>query len=54
MFEVDHGGTFNRQYRCSYVGGTISNYLDPYEGNKLTFFVIEDICKMRTLFITIC
>jgi hypothetical protein len=28
MFEVHHGGTFDRQHRVYYVGGLISNYPD--------------------------
>ena len=45
MFEVYHGGTFDRQHRVHYVGGLVSNYLDTYNPSKLKFSDIEDICK---------
>jgi hypothetical protein len=45
MFEVHHGGTFDRQHRVHYVGGLVSNYLDTYDPSKLKFSDIEDICK---------
>jgi hypothetical protein len=44
MFEVHYGGTFNRQGRCTYVGGSVSNYPDPVDGDKVSFLDIEDIC----------
>jgi hypothetical protein len=45
MFEVHHRGSFNRQFRVNYIGGNVSNYLDPYLGNNLTFSDIEDVCS---------
>jgi hypothetical protein len=45
MFEVHHGGTFDKQYRVHYVGGLVSNYPDTYDPSKLKFSNIEDICK---------
>jgi hypothetical protein len=45
MFEVHHGGIFNRQCRVNYIGGNVSNYPDPYLGNNLTFSDIEDVCS---------
>jgi hypothetical protein len=45
MFEVHHGGTFDRQHRVHYVGGLVSNYPDTYDPSQLKFSDIEDICK---------
>jgi hypothetical protein len=45
MFEVHHGGSFNRQFRVNYIRGNVSNYPDPYLGNNLTFSDIEDVCS---------
>jgi hypothetical protein len=45
MFEVHHGGIFNRQCRVNYIGGNVNNYPDPYLGNNLTFINIEDVCS---------
>jgi hypothetical protein len=44
-FEVHHEGTFTRQCRINYVGCNVSNYLDPYDGNKLKFFDIGEVCS---------
>jgi hypothetical protein len=43
MFEVHHRDTFIRQYRINYVGADVSNYPNPYDGNKLNFSDIDDI-----------
>jgi hypothetical protein len=45
MFEVHHGGTFDRQHRVHFIGGLVSNYPDTYDPSKLKFFDIKDICK---------
>jgi hypothetical protein len=45
MFEVHHGGTFDRQHRVYYVRGLVSNYSNTYDPSKLKFSDIEDICK---------
>jgi hypothetical protein len=45
MFEVHHGGSFNRQFRVNYIGGNVSNYPGSYLGNNLIFFDIEDVCS---------
>ena len=49
MFEVHHGGTFDRQHRVHYIGGLVSNYPDTYNAYKLKFSNIEDICKTYVL-----
>jgi hypothetical protein len=40
MFEVHHGGRFNREHRVTYVGGDISHYPDPYDRDELSFIEI--------------
>jgi hypothetical protein len=37
MFEVHHGGRFNREHRVTYVDGDISHYPDPYDRDELSF-----------------
>ena len=45
MFKVHHGGTFNKQCRINYVRGNVSSYPNPYDGNKLKFSDIEEVCS---------
>jgi len=40
MFEVHHGGRFNREHRVKYVGGDVSHYPDPYDRDELSFIEI--------------
>jgi hypothetical protein len=45
MFEVHYGGTFDRQGRCTYVGGYVNSYPDVYDVDKLSFIEIQAVCK---------
>jgi len=45
IFEVHHGGRFNREHRVTYVGGDISHYPDPYDRDELSFIEIERVVR---------
>jgi len=45
MFEVHHGGRFNKEHRVTYVGGDISHYLDPYERDELSFIEVKMVVR---------
>jgi hypothetical protein len=45
MFEVHHGGRFNREHRVTYVGGDISHYSNPYDRDELSFIEIERVIR---------
>jgi hypothetical protein len=45
MFEVHHGGRFNRENGVAYVGGDVTNYPDLYDKDELSFFVVETVVK---------
>jgi hypothetical protein len=45
IFEVHHGGRFNRERRVTYVGGYISHYPYPYDRDKLSYIEIERVVR---------
>jgi hypothetical protein len=45
MFEVHHGGRFNREHRVTYVSGDISHYPNPYGRDELSFIEIERVLR---------
>jgi hypothetical protein len=45
QFKVYHGGKFNRQSGCVYVGGDMHVYHEAYEFDCLSYFEIEGIVK---------
>ncbi|XP_062152677.1 uncharacterized protein LOC133861000 [Alnus glutinosa] len=45
MFEVHHGGRFNRENGVAYVGGDVTNYPDLYDKDELSFFEVETVVK---------
>ncbi|XP_062164888.1 uncharacterized protein LOC133871456 [Alnus glutinosa] len=45
MFEVHHGGRFNRENGVAYVGGDVTNYPDLYDKDELSFFDVETVVK---------
>jgi hypothetical protein len=44
IFEVHYKGSFNRENRCTYVGGFVHNHY-VHEVHKMSFLDIEEICK---------
>jgi hypothetical protein len=44
IFEVHYKGSFNRENRCTYVGGFVYNH-SVHEVHKMSFLNIEEICK---------
>lgn len=44
-FKVYHGGKFNRQSGCVYVGGDMHVYPDIYDFDCLSYLKIQDIAK---------
>jgi hypothetical protein len=44
LFEVHYNKSFNRQNRCTYMGGFVDNH-SVHEIHKMSFFDIEEICK---------
>jgi hypothetical protein len=45
IFRVHYGGRFDRRHRCTYVGGNIGLYEEPYDLDCLSFFEIENVVK---------
>jgi hypothetical protein len=45
MFEVHHGGQFNKEHRCTYVGGDVAHYPDPYDRDNVSFIEVGGIVK---------
>jgi hypothetical protein len=45
IFRVHYGGRFDRRHRCTYVGGNIGLYEEPYDLDRLSFFEIETVIK---------
>ncbi|KAB1209378.1 hypothetical protein CJ030_MR6G016519 [Morella rubra] len=45
LFKVHYGGRFCRNFGCSYVGGDVSVYDEPYNPDCFSFFELEDIVK---------
>jgi len=45
MFEVHHGDRFNREHRCTYLGGDVVNYPDPYDRDKMSFIEVERVVE---------
>lgn len=45
QFKVYHGGKFNRQSGCVYVGGDMHVYHEAYEFDCLSYFEIEGVVK---------
>ena len=42
-FEIHHGGQFVWNPNLVYLGGSIS-FIDEVDSDKLSYFVIQDIC----------
>ncbi|KAB1203820.1 hypothetical protein CJ030_MR8G005086 [Morella rubra] len=45
LFEVHYSGRFSRQFGCTYVGGDVDVYDEPYDLDCLSFFELEAIVK---------
>ncbi|XP_059431573.1 histone chaperone cia1-like [Corylus avellana] len=45
IFTVHYGVRFNRRYKCTYVGGKIGVFDEPYDLDCLSFIEIETIVK---------
>jgi hypothetical protein len=43
MFKVHYGGTFDKKYKCIYLGGKTELVDDPYELGRLSFIKLEKI-----------
>ena len=44
LFEGHYKGYFNRQNRCTYVGGFVHNH-SVHDVHKISFLDIDEICK---------
>jgi hypothetical protein len=45
IFRVHYRSRFDRGHRCTYVGGNIGLYEEPYDLDRLSFFEIERVVK---------
>lgn len=46
MFEIHHDSRFDREHRCTYIGGDVANYPNPiFDKDKMSFIEVNGVVE---------